>query len=120
MEAALAVLGFVGGFLDRAGDRYRARAVCVGQDRVRDLAVQEVKKDQLVELRDGDVARDPRAAVALGVGEEIPKVDVRKPRSRKEDAAVRKMEGGERRHFARAAALCGRVGRVLLELRFDE
>ncbi len=66
--------------------------------RVGDLAVEQVEEDQLVELRNGDVTRDARAAIALGVGEEIAKVDVGEPRSRQKNAAVWKMERSGRRH----------------------
>src|SRR5262249_47178148 len=97
-EAALSVLGLVRNFLEGRRDGDRVRAARVADARVRDLTVQQVEQEQLVELRDGDVPRDARAAVALRVGEEVAEVDVGEPPSRQKNAAVRKLEGGRRRH----------------------
>jgi hypothetical protein len=105
VEAALAVLRLVRDLFQSAGDGDRARALRVAHTRVRDLAVQQIEEDELVEQRDGDVTGDARPAIALGVREEVAEVDVGEPRSREKNAAVWKLKGGGRRQGARAAAL---------------
>ena len=88
--------GSVGHHVDRRADRDRLERLPVVMRRVHQLAAPQVEHDQLLRQPDRHVSRDPRRAVALRVGQEIPEMDVGQPSAWKQHAQTRVVQAGDR------------------------
>jgi hypothetical protein len=89
MKRDLAELGFRRDSRERAGDCRRLRTASRHTHRIYDLAFSQKKKDELVRQPDRDVPGHARRPVALGITDEVSKVNVGELGSPEENAPVR-------------------------------